>query len=106
MKIKCYSVRLQSLTSVSEKCYKATGWDGSEDLIPKSQVFGNDWEVTKSEAYWISAWILEKKNIQFSTKKTAYFNESGKRLADITIEKHIPAKIINIKTEADADLIR
>ncbi len=73
-KVKCHSVRLQSLVSISDQAYKATGFDGSSDIIPKSQVYGPDYEVLKSEAYWIAAWILEKKNIQHSTKKTMWFN--------------------------------
>lgn len=73
MRTKCYSVRLQSLVSISDKAFKAVGFDGSEDILPKSQVFGQDFDVTKSEAYWISAWILEKKNIQYSSKKIKWF---------------------------------
>ena len=38
MKVLCYSVRLSSLTSISEKAYKAVAFDGSEAIIPKSQV--------------------------------------------------------------------
>lgn len=59
MKVKCYSVRLQSLVSISEKAYKAVAFDGSEAIIPKSQVYGFDNEVEKSTAVWISAWILQ-----------------------------------------------
>ena len=44
----CYSVRLSSLTSISEKAYKAVAFDGSEAIIPKSQVLGQDSELTKS----------------------------------------------------------
>lgn len=40
MKVLCYSVRLSSLTSISEKAYKAVAFDGSEAIIPKSQVSG------------------------------------------------------------------
>jgi len=106
-KILCYSVRLQSLTSISDKCYKATGWDGSEDLIPKSQVFGRDWEVTKSEAHWISQWILSKKSLQYSGKKERWFDsETRNQLPTYTFEKHIPNKVEPINIEADADLIR
>ena len=63
MRVKCYSVRLESFVSISDKAYKATCFDGTTDIIPKSQVFGRDWDVMKSEAWWISAWILEKKNL-------------------------------------------
>lgn len=42
MKTKCYSVRLASLVSISDKAYKATAFDGSTAIIPKSQEFGQD----------------------------------------------------------------
>jgi hypothetical protein len=48
MKVLCYSVRLSSLTSISEKAYKAVAFDGSEAITPKSQVLGQDSELTKS----------------------------------------------------------
>jgi hypothetical protein len=75
-KIKCYSVRLESLTEYSEKTYKAKAFDGSSAIIPKSMVLGDDLEVSKSDAYWIAAFILEKEDcrLQFSTKKTKWFD--------------------------------
>ena len=72
MRTKCYSVRLQSLISISDKAYVATAFDGSEAVIPKSQVFGMDHEVNKSDAYWISCWILEQKKLQYSAKKSKW----------------------------------
>ena len=104
MKTNCYSVRLQSLVSISDKAYKATAFDGSTAIIPKSQVFGQDYEVKKSEAYWISAWILDKKEgFQYSEKKEAWFNELGVMLPTYTVEKHKPTlltpKQSNIKDE-------
>jgi hypothetical protein len=93
MRTKCYSVRLESLFSISEKAYKACSFNGAEDIIPKSQVFGRDWDVIKSEAYWIAAWLLEKKNIQYSTKKEAWFDETGKRQPSYTVTKHVPDRI-------------
>jgi hypothetical protein len=62
-------------TSISPKCYKATAFDGSTALIPKQFVFGQDYEITKSDAYWISAWILGKKDLQYSSKKVKWFNK-------------------------------
>ena len=93
MKTLCYSVRLESLTRISDKAYKATAFDGSSDIIPASQVFGQDWDVQKSDAYWISAWILSKKSIQYSQKKQAWFDEDGKMLPTYTIERHTPEKV-------------
>ena len=91
MKTKCYSVRLQSLTEISAKCFKAIAFDGSEALIPKSQVFGQDYGVSKSEAYWISAWILEQKSLQYSIKKEATFDSvTRKEVPSWTVVKHSP----------------
>ncbi len=93
MKIKCYSVRLESMTPVSSACYRAKAFDGSEALIPSSQVYGIDHEVSKSEAWWISAWILEKKSLQYSSKKEAWFeSESGKMLPTYTVTHHTPQR--------------
>lgn len=94
MKTLCYSVRLESLVSISDKAYRAKSFDGSTDIIPKSQVFGRDWDVIKSEAWWISAWILEKKSLQYSYKKSAYFDSNTfKMLPTITVERHEPERI-------------
>ena len=81
------------MRKISEKAYRVRSFDGSEDIIPVSQVFGPDYEVEKCEAYWIAAWILEKKSIQYSSKKQAWFDENGNRLPDYTIERHKPAKV-------------
>lgn len=51
MKTKCYSVRLESLIQISDKCYLATAFDGSEDYIPVKFIFGYDPAVQKSNAY-------------------------------------------------------
>lgn len=75
MKTPCYSVRLESLTRISPKCYKAVAFDGSEALIPKKCVFGQDYEVAKSNAYWIAEWILKKRDLQYSSKKVKWFNQ-------------------------------
>jgi len=88
----CYSVRLESLVRISDKAFRATAFDGSSDIIPASQVFGMDYDVQKSDAYWISAWILSKKSIQYSTKKQAWFDENGRQLFTYTIERHTPEK--------------
>lgn len=104
MKTKCYSVRLESLVSISGKAYKARAFDGSEAIIPKSQVFGQDYDVQKSDAYWITDWILQKKDIQYSTKKEAYFDtETRNMLPSYYIEHHKPErkKPVNIKPHAE-----
>lgn len=93
MKIKCFSVRLKDLVSISEKAYKATAFDGSTAIIPKSQVLKADCEVHKSDAYWIQAWFLQKTNLQYSSKKCAYFDEDGNMLPSYTIKTHVPEKV-------------
>lgn len=92
MKTLCYSVRLESLVKISDKAYKATSFDGTTDIIPASQVFGHDYDVVKSDAYWISAWILDKKNIQYSSKKKAWFDENGHQLPTYIVEHHTPKR--------------
>lgn len=93
MKVKCYSVRLKDLERISVKAYKATCFNGAEGFIPASQVFGYDMEVKKSDAYWISAWILEKSELQYSDKKVAWFDSETRRmLPSYTVKRHTPSK--------------
>jgi hypothetical protein len=109
MKTKVCSVRLQSLVSISDKAYKATSFDGSCDILPKSQVFGIDYDVQKSDAYWIAAWILEKKDLQYSGKKIAWYNHITGNIEpnyEIIIEHHIPERKEPVNIEPDANLIR
>ena len=91
MKTKCYLVRLDSLIQISDKCYLATAFDGSEDYIPAKFIFGYDPAVQKSNAYWIAAWILERKNLQYSAKKVAWFN------SDDYQDPHTPAYVKETK---------
>lgn len=93
MRTLCCSVRLESLVRISDKAFRATAFDGSSDIIPASQVFGRDYDVQKSEAYWISSWILSKKNLQYSVKKQAWFDENGKQLPTYTVERHTPERM-------------
>lgn len=103
---KCYSVRLESFDPVSPKCYKAIAFDGSEAFIPASQFFGQDYSVSKSEAYWISAWILEKKELQYSTKKWTNFSKAGKNIGQIEFTHHKPKKLDKTKITHDDSLTR
>lgn len=101
-KTKVYSVRLQSLTSISAKCYKAKAFDGSEALVPKSVVFGQDWNVQKSDAYWIAAWFLEKEDVhlQCSFKKEGWFNPEKGTVEPpyhFEIEHHKPSIITPVE---------
>lgn len=92
---------------ISAKCFKATAFDGSEALIPTSQIYGIDYDVSKSNAFWISAWILEQKNLQYSNKKCGWYDpEIGQIRPHIIIEHHIPTKIEAIKNDPDNSLIR
>ena len=91
MKVKCFSVRLSSMSLISPLAYKATAFDGSSAIIPASQVYGVDIDVVKSDAYWISAWILERKDLQYSKKKMAFFDKDTKKMVpNVIIEKHSP----------------
>ena len=91
MRTLCYSVRLESLVRISDKAFKATAFDGSSDIIPASQVFGR---------------ILEKKSIQYSGKKQAWFDENGQMMPTYTIERHTPEKKEAVKSNEINDLKR
>lgn len=107
MKTLCSSVRLAEMRRISDKCFAARSFDGREALIPASQVYGPDYDVSKSEAWWITAWILEKKDIQFSTKKTAWFyTGTGKRAPDVDVVRHVPAPVAPAYIEPDNTLTR
>ncbi len=70
-------------------------FNGHEDLIPASQYFGPDYDHTKSDAYWISAWILEKKCITYSEKKAAWYNpedQTFKPHYEVIVVRHVPEK--------------
>ena len=94
MRVKCFSVRIKDSVRISDKSYKITTFDGRSAIIPSSQLYGNDYEVIKSDAYWISAWILKKRDIQYSDKKEAWFDSDTKKmLPTFIIEKHKPCLI-------------
>jgi hypothetical protein len=102
----CISVKVESLIPISDKAYKVRSFDGSEDILPKSCVFGQDYEVQKSEAYWVASWILGKKNILYSNKKQRWFDESGKMLPTVTYERHTPTKEKPVNDNTISDLKR
>lgn len=94
MRVKCYSVRVASIAQISPKAYKISSFNGSEDIIPTSCVYGYDYDVVKCDAYWIASWILEKKNLQYSDKKVAWFDKDTRaKLPTFKVEKHTPSSI-------------
>ena len=107
MKVKCYSVRLQSVMSISDKAVKVEDFNGHSDIIPISQIYGDDFNVIKSEALWISAWLLEQKNITYSRKKYRWFDkETGRMLPTIKVEHHVPSQLPITESKPDDELIR
>lgn len=85
---------MKSLVRISDKACIAEAYDGSKDIMPISQIYGYDSDVRKSDAFWISEWILSKKSIQYSHKKQAWFDKDKRiMLATYSVEKHKPEKI-------------
>ncbi len=99
-------MRLESFYSISLKCYKAVAFDGSEALIPASQYFGQDYDVSKSKAYWITEWILKKKELQYSSKKWTNFSKEGKNIGQIEFTHHKPKKLDKSNIKHDDSLTR
>jgi len=81
-------------------------FDGSEALIPASQYYGQDYDVQKSEAHWISAWILEKKELQYSSKKWTNFSKDGRNIGQIEFTHHTPEKLDSSKIIHDDSLTK
>lgn len=108
---KVYSVRLKSLNQISDKCWKAEDWQGNTFLIPDSQYFGRDYDVIKSDAYWIASWIIDKEDchLQVSTKKIGWYDPKSGRIKPpviITIEHHVPERIAPIENNTIKKLKR
>lgn len=108
-KTKCYSVRLQHLTPISSKCWKAEDWQGNTFLIPDSQYFGRDYSVSKSDAYWIACWIIDKEDckLQVSTKKEGWYNPKKGSIEppiEIIVTHHTPEKIKPVENNTIKDL--
>ena len=103
---KCISVKLQAFYSISSKCYKTVAYDGSEALIPASQFYGQDYERTKSESYWITEWILQRKDLQYSTKKWSIFSQDGRNIGQIEFKHHKPEKLDPTTIKHDKNLER
>ena len=106
MRTKCYSVRVKSIQAISPRAYKVSSFDGGEDILPSSCIFGQDYEVQRSDAYWIASWILEKKNIQYSTRKVAWFDsETRKMLPEYVVSHHIP-ELMEVKEDNIIDQLK
>lgn len=110
-KTKVYSVRLQHLTQISTKCWKAEDWQGNTFLIPDSQYFGRDYAVQKSDAHWVASWIIDKEDckLMVSTKKEGWFNPKIRRVEPtyhIEIEHHTPVKLDIDDIAHDKNLMR
>lgn len=93
MKTLCISVKVKDYQIITDKAVKIICFDGSEAIIPKSQIFGPDFDSKKSDAYWIAAWILEKKDIQYSIKKQAYFDENRNKYDVVQVVRHNAPKM-------------
>ena len=53
--------------------------------------YQNPVSLDKTMEYWIAAWILPKKKIQYSNKKQNWFSAGGKKLPTITV--HTPSTV-------------
>ena len=63
-----YRVKYQELRDISEKAVVVKCFDGSEDVLPKSQII-DEFSLGKTESVLVPCWLAEKKNIQYSEKK-------------------------------------
>lgn len=110
-RVKCYLVKLAELRAISPKAYLAVCFDDREVVIPRSQVFGVDLSSTKSDAYWIAAWIVEKHGLQHSQKNFGWYDRS-KPVRSVRcgtfkrIERIVPKRVEPVEVSADPELLR
>ena len=102
---KYYSVRIKDAVQISDKAVKITTFDGATDIIPTSQIAGWD-NSRQTDSLWISAWILEKKTLQYSKKKWALLSKDGRLFKPAEVKTHEPAKVENFESKGDAELER
>lgn len=95
----CYSVRLESCYRYSPKSYKLTDYSGNSCFIPAMAFFGEDYEVTKGNAYWIAEWVLKNKDIVYSDKKKAYIDDRGNKTKDVVT--WVPQHMEPVENEID-----
>lgn len=106
MRSKCYKVRLKRLTSISDKAYLAEDYSGNKDVLPKSQVYCPDLAAGEDEeVWWISAWILEKKSLNYSTKGAKFYDTKRHRLTS-TGSMHVAAQVEPISDNSVEELKR
>jgi hypothetical protein len=104
MRNKCYLVKLKELVSISEKAYKAIAYDGSEAILPKSQVIK---PADEEDSWWITCWIMDQKNLQHSKKNMAWIDTKTMQVQPVvTVVTHVPKSINPIDNDPDSDLIR
>lgn len=104
MRVRCYSVRVKEVRSISDLACVITTHDGSSDIFPKSQIFGEDYEVVKCDAIWVSAWILDKKKLTYSSKKECWMDENGRKLPTYTVTEHKAADVAALNNNVINDL--
>lgn len=103
---KYYSVRVKSAVQISAKAVKVTTYDGAEDIIPLSQIAGWDNSRTGTASLWISAWILEQKTLQYSTKKWALRAKDGHLYKPTEVKVHEPEKVESYGSNEISELER
>ena len=92
-------VKPKSVKSISNLSCLIECYDGKSDIVPKSLMFYN------ARGLWIPEFLLEKKNIQYSSKTAAVNPKTKEFKSDVTIYYHKP-KPITKKVQHDRDLFK
>ena len=101
---KCFCIKAKSIVDISAKCLKVSDYNGNEELIPKSQVYGFS-DGGNTQSIWIAAWLVEKRSLNYSTKKEGWFDASGNNYCSVT-EKIIPEEVMPSEVEEITELLR
>lgn len=88
-KTKTYQVKIKSITPCGG-AFLIEDYNGNNDYFPKSTVF----ESNNENMVYISAWILEKKEITYSYNKIFWYDRvTNTAMPHICITKYTPNKV-------------
>lgn len=106
MKTLCCLVSISEMRSISKAAYLISDFNGNSDIFPKSTVFGVDRFSTRSTKVWIAEWILKKKSLCYSNKKSAFINDNGKIIPTVIVKYHEPDDVVFHNIDINKDLLR
>lgn len=100
----CFKVRYEGLKRLSDKAVLIYSHNGASDIIPVSQIY---WDDVDSGIMYVSAWILEKKSIQYTKKGALWFTAYGCAVSatpEYKSIRHTPERVLPVESNEIEEL--